>query len=94
MNRALKALTLLACSVPVAANAACYIVYDSADRIVYRGENAPVDLSKPTTPQVLAMFPGGFMVITRELEPKLCTPISTQHPVDPSATFAQAAPAR
>jgi hypothetical protein len=41
---------------------ACYTVYDSSSRVMYRAEQAPVDMSRPLHETVPARFPGGQMV--------------------------------
>jgi hypothetical protein len=41
---------------------ACYTVYDASSRIMYRGETAPVDMSRPLHETVPARFPGGQLV--------------------------------
>ena len=45
---------------------ACYTVYDSSSRIVYRGERAPVDMSRPLHETLSARVPGGHMVFDTE----------------------------
>lgn len=41
---------------------ACYTVYDRSSRIMYQGEQPPVDMSLPIHQTVPARFPGGHMV--------------------------------
>lgn len=41
---------------------ACYTVYDSANRVLYQGEQAPVDMSVPLHLTLPSRFPGGHMV--------------------------------
>lgn len=41
---------------------ACYTVYDSNNRVMYRGEKAPVDMSVPLHDTLPQRFPGGQMV--------------------------------
>jgi hypothetical protein len=41
---------------------ACYTVYDAGSRVMYRGEEAPVDMSRPLHDTVPARFPGGQLV--------------------------------
>lgn len=41
---------------------ACYTVYNANNRIMYRGENAPVDMSLPLHDTLPQRFPGGQMV--------------------------------
>jgi hypothetical protein len=48
--------------------AACYTVYDRANRIVYQGEEAPVDMSRPIHETLLARYPGGQLVFDTQTE--------------------------
>ena len=41
---------------------ACYTVYDRSNRIMYQGEQPPVDMSLPIHETLPARFPGGHMV--------------------------------
>ena len=41
---------------------ACYTVYDPASRVMYRGEQPPVDMSQPLHQTVDSRFPGGHLV--------------------------------
>ena len=41
---------------------ACYTVYDSASRVVYRSAQPPVDMSRPLHDTLPQRFPGGHMV--------------------------------
>jgi hypothetical protein len=41
---------------------ACYTVYDRSNRIMYQGEQPPVDMSLPIHQTVPARFPGGHLV--------------------------------
>ena len=41
---------------------ACYTVYDRSNRVMYQGEQAPVDMSLPIHETVPARFPGGHLV--------------------------------
>lgn len=41
---------------------ACYTVYDSASRVVYRSAQPPVDMSRPLHDALAQRFPGGQMV--------------------------------
>jgi hypothetical protein len=59
----------------VGANAmACYTVYDSANRVIYRGTDTPVDMSLPLREAVGQRFPAGSSLVF-DLSPN-CTPIS------------------
>ena len=89
MQRTLKSLSFIACCLPLGAGAACYTVYGSANRIVYRDLAPPVDLSAPLGPAVQKRFAGGHLIITRELDERLCTRIDPRSPVDPYADFAR-----
>jgi hypothetical protein len=42
--------------------AACYTVYDAANRIVYSAAEAPVDMSRPIHETLAQRFPGGQLV--------------------------------
>jgi len=56
---------LCVCSLLAAASMqamACYTVYDRSNRVVYQGEDAPVDMSLPIHETLPARFPGGHMV--------------------------------
>lgn len=43
---------------------ACYVVYDKVNRIVYNSPKPPVDMSKPISQTLPAVFPGGHMVFS------------------------------
>jgi hypothetical protein len=58
--RQLAVVSLLAVAAP--AFAACYTVYDSANRVVYQSDKAPVDMSLPLHETVPKRFPGGQLV--------------------------------
>jgi hypothetical protein len=49
------------------AAAQCFIVYDGANRMVYRETRAPVDLSGSIAEAMRARFPGGRLVITEDV---------------------------
>jgi hypothetical protein len=53
---------------------ACYTVYDSANYIVYRSEQPPVDMSRPLHETLPARFPGGLLVFDTASE---CTPVNS-----------------
>ncbi|WP_427911706.1 hypothetical protein ACPWT1_13590 [Ramlibacter sp. MMS24-I3-19] len=40
---------------------ACYLVYDRNNQVVYSGDAAPVDMSKPLHEALAAKYPGGHM---------------------------------
>ena len=54
----------LLCAIGLAsANAmACYTVYDRNDRVLYQGESAPVDMSRPLHETLGRSYPGAQMV--------------------------------
>ena len=57
-------LTLLAAlAVPALAEANCYSVYDSQNRLAFQSNVAPIDLSLRIADAMRARFPGGFMVM-------------------------------
>jgi hypothetical protein len=41
---------------------ACYTVYDRENRVMWQGDKAPVDMSRPLHETVPARFPGGSLV--------------------------------
>ena len=56
---------ILFCSLLLSASMqamACYTVYDRSNRVVYQGEESPVDMSLPLHEALAARFPGGNMV--------------------------------
>lgn len=59
-TRSILAAGVLACASWPAV--ACYTVYDADNRVMYRGEQAPVDMSRPLHETVPRRFPGGQMV--------------------------------
>lgn len=44
---------------------ACYTVYDVDSRVMYRGDAAPVDMSRPLHETLSQRFPGGQLVFGR-----------------------------
>lgn len=57
-------LTLLAAlAVPALAQANCYSVYDSQNRLAFQSNVAPIDLSQHISDAMRARFPAGFMVM-------------------------------
>jgi hypothetical protein len=79
MKRALFGL-ILAASVPAAAWAECYTVFQRG-AIVYRSEATPIDLSGPIHTGLQKRFPGGQLIISGD--DKNCTYIDPSSPVDP-----------
>ncbi|WP_425549928.1 hypothetical protein [Comamonas faecalis] len=55
-------LSSMACA--PAAWAACYVVYDNAQQVVYRSQTPPVDLSKPLHETLPGIAPGGALVFS------------------------------
>jgi len=41
---------------------ACYTVYDPSSRVMYQGEQAPVDMSLPIHQALAGRYPGGHLV--------------------------------
>lgn len=62
--------------VAASAQAACYAVYDAKDKLVFRGSDSPVDLSRPIARQVHAIWPGGHLVISAPSP--ACTPVDSR----------------
>ncbi len=65
---------------------ACYTVYDGNSRVVYRGLEAPVDMSLPLHEAVAAKFPAGASLVFDET--RTCTPVSiaqVARPTGPNA---------
>jgi hypothetical protein len=48
--------------------AACFTVYDRTNRIVYQGDEAPVDMSRPIHETLPARYPGGQLVFDNQTE--------------------------
>lgn len=55
---------VLFCSLGLAAgNAlACYTVYDASNKVVYQGQQPPVDMSRPIQQTLPRLYPGGHLV--------------------------------
>ena len=53
--------------------AACYTVLDRSNRVVYQGEQPPIDLSQPLHRGLQARFPGGHMVFDQSAK---CEPLA------------------
>lgn len=63
---------------------ACYTVYDASNRVVYRGLDAPVDMSLPLHRAVAQRFPAGSsMVFDQQAN---CTPVSIAQVARPVTT--------
>ncbi len=62
--RIIPCLTLLATlAIPALAQANCYSVYDSQNRLSFQSNVAPIDLSLHISDAMRARFPSGFMVM-------------------------------
>lgn len=79
------ALVLGAVALPAAAE--CFTVYDSANRIIYRSDSSPIDLSGRIGPALQAQFPGGQLIISDD--DRSCTFISPASPVSVMAGMAR-----
>ncbi len=78
LNRLLFCSLLAATCLPAAA--ACYTVYDRANRVVYQGADAPVDMSMALHDALAARYPGTHMVFDTLTDcPSI--PIARQAPV-------------
>jgi hypothetical protein len=73
MNRKLK-LGMLCGLLLAGANAmACYTVYDAKSRVIYRGADAPVDMSLPLHQALAGQFPAGSSLVFDQAA--TCTPV-------------------
>jgi len=73
MNRKLK-LSVVCGLLLAGANAmACYTVYDAKSRVVYRGPDAPVDMSLPLHQALANSFPAGASLVFDQ--GASCTPV-------------------
>jgi hypothetical protein len=74
---------------------ACYTVYDRSNRVVYQGEDPPVDMSLPLHLALAPRFPGGSMVFDAStncpavVAPK-ATPVAGGTPLFTNVQTAQA----
>lgn len=67
--------TLLCGLLLTGANAmACFTVYDGSNRVIYRGADAPVDMSLPLHEAVAQRFPAGSSLVFDQTA--TCTPVS------------------
>jgi hypothetical protein len=53
---------------------ACYTVYDASSRVVYRGSDAPVDMSQPLREALASRFAGGASMVFDQ--GAACTPVA------------------
>ncbi|MBK6008539.1 hypothetical protein JJB11_20760 [Ramlibacter ginsenosidimutans] len=61
---------------------ACYTVYDGNNRVIYRGLNAPVDMSLSLHEALAARFPAGASLVFDQAP--TCTPVSIAQVARPS----------
>jgi hypothetical protein len=61
---------------------ACYTVYDAANRVVYRGADAPVDMSLPLHQALGQRFPAGASLVFDQ--GAACEPVSIAQVVRPT----------
>jgi hypothetical protein len=59
---------------------ACYTVYDRSNRVLYQGEDAPVDMRLQIRDALAARFPGGHMVFDTTTE---CPSVNVLAPPPP-----------
>jgi hypothetical protein len=57
--------------------AACYTVYDGANRILYQGAESPVDMSRPIHETLPSRYPGGQLVFDNETD---CAAVNLRSP--------------
>ncbi|HEY0824131.1 MAG TPA: hypothetical protein VGD76_10125 [Ramlibacter sp.] len=53
---------------------ACYTVYDNSNRVIYRGVDAPVDMSLPLHEALAGRFPAGSSMVFDQAS--TCTPVN------------------
>jgi hypothetical protein len=80
----MKAKMMVLCGLLLAgANAmACYTVYDGNSRVVYRGHDAPVDMSLPLHQALAERFPAGASMVFDQTA--TCTPVSVAQVARPT----------
>jgi hypothetical protein len=66
------------------AMAACYTVYDAANRVVYQGTEAPVDMSLPLHEALSQRFPRGAQLVFDQSS--TCTPVGLAQLPRPTGT--------
>lgn len=64
---------------------ACYTVYDASNRVVYRGADAPVDMSLPLHQAVSQRFPAGSSLVFDQQAN--CTPINLAQVARPTGAM-------
>jgi hypothetical protein len=62
------------------AGAACFTVFDGANRVIYHSATPPVDMERPFHETVPQRFPGGHMIVS---DPE-CQPLAMRAPVTPA----------
>ncbi|HYF18718.1 MAG TPA: hypothetical protein VEA40_12695 [Ramlibacter sp.] len=67
MNFARAAVALLA-ALAAGQALACYTVYDRGNRVLYRAQTPPVDMSRPLSETLQAAYPGGHLVFGQEAD--------------------------
>jgi hypothetical protein len=64
---------------------ACYTVYDGSGRVVYRGADAPVDMSLPLHQALAQRFPGGSSLVFDQQAN--CTPVGLAQVARPTGAM-------
>lgn len=78
--------TLLCGLLLTGANAmACFTVYDGNNRVIYRGADAPVDMSLPLHQAVAQRFPAGSSLVFDQTA--TCTPVSIAQVARPTGAM-------
>ncbi|HYE41344.1 MAG TPA: hypothetical protein VEB23_15510 [Ramlibacter sp.] len=78
--------TLLCGLLLTGANAmACFTVYDASNRVIYRGVDAPVDMSLPLREAVAQRFPAGSSLVFNQAA--ACTPVRIAEVARPTGTM-------
>ncbi|RYF13606.1 MAG: hypothetical protein EOO30_20830 [Comamonadaceae bacterium] len=78
--------TLLCGLLLTGANAmACFTVYDGSNRVIYRGADAPVDMSLPLHQAVAQRFPAGSSLVFDQTA--TCTPVSIAQVARPTGAM-------
>lgn len=83
----MKLKTAILCGLVLAgSNAmACYTVYDATNRVVYRGLDAPVDMSLPLHQALSGRFPAGSSLVFDQ--GATCTPVSIAQVARPTGAM-------
>jgi len=72
MKRIVMLVAVLAC-IPAQAWALCYTVFGPGQVVVWRGSNAPFDMSGPISATMKKRFPNNHLVISDET--RTCSPL-------------------